>query len=224
MNLDEEAAEWLRVGTLVAIWVAVLYFSRTPLTISWGAIAQLPAVISIYAIVTYVFTHWLWRWHFLQGWLVPLPDVRGTWQGEIHSTWRDACGQELPPIPVVLVIKQTFLSVNCVLHSRDSDSYSMAAQIRRDDAGTFRLTYNYMSRPRAAVRDRVPIHDGAAILRVVGRGRHAWLEGEYWTNRHTTGDMRLHFRSRAILDDFPGVTPAPRQNLLRGGKGAIAKS
>jgi hypothetical protein len=207
MNLNEEAAEWVRVGTIVAIWVVVLYFNRTPRTIGWAAIEQLPAVISIYAIVSYVFTHWLWRWHFLQGWLVPLPDIRGTWQGQIHSTWRDSNGQELPPIPAVLVIKQTFLSINCALHTRDSDSYSTAAQINRDDSGTLRLTFNYMNHPRAILRDSIPIHDGAAILRIVGHGRHLSLEGEYWTNRHTAGDMRLHFCSRAILDDFPDVIP-----------------
>lgn len=205
MNFREEAAQWIRVGTLVGIWIAVLYFSRTPLKFGWGSVEALPTVISVYALVAYAFARWLWRLPFLQGWLVQLPDLQGTWQGEVRSTWRDSGGHELPPIPAILVIKQTFLSINCALHARDSDSYSTAAQVNRDDSGTLRLTFNYTNRPKAVLRDRIPIHDGAAILRITGHGRHLSLEGEYWTNRNTRGDMLVRFHSREILEDSLGV-------------------
>lgn len=55
----------------------------------------------------------------------------------------------------------------------------------------------------ATVHDRFPIRDGASILRIAERGRRASLEGEYWTNRDTTGDIQLWFWSRALLDEWP---------------------
>jgi len=207
MNIREEALQWVRVGILVAIWVRVLYISKTGLAISWDAVKQLPAVVTVYAILSYVFTKWFWRAPLLQGWLVPFPDLHGTWQGEIRSTWRDQkTGQELPPIPIVFVIKQSFLSISCAMHTQESDSYSRSAQFSQDDDGTSRLSFDYTNRPRAMVRDRIAIHDGAAILRIVGRHRRT-LEGEYWTSRRTTGDISLKFRSRDLLEDIPGYFP-----------------
>ncbi len=203
MNIREEALEWVRVGILVAIWAAVLYISKTGLAISWDSVKQLPVVVTVYAILSYIFTKWLWRAPLLQGWLVPFPNLQGTWQGEIKSTWRDPkTDQELPPLPVILVIKQSFLSISCAMHTRESESYSTAAQLSRDEDGTLRLSFNYTNRPRATVRDRIAIHDGAAILRIVG-GPRPLLEGEYWTSRRTTGDISVKFRSRALLEDLP---------------------
>ena len=214
-NVREEALEWVRVGVLVAIWAAVLSISRTGLAISWNAVKQLPVVVTVYAILSYIFTKWLWKVPLLQGWLVPFPNLQGTWPGEIRSTWRDPkTDQSLPPIPVILVIKQSFLSISCAMHTRESDSYSHAAQISQDEDGTLRLSFNYTNRPRATARDRIAIHDGAAILRIVG-GPNPLLEGEYWTSRRTTGDISLRFGSRALLEDLPANTPSPPVTVRR---------
>ncbi len=151
----------------------------------------------------------------LQGWLVPFPDLEGTWEGEIRSTWRDPkSDQQLPPLPVILAIKQSFLSISCAMHAIESDSYSTAAQFSQDDDGTLRLSFNYTNRPKATVRDRIAIHDGAAILRIVGRRRQL-LEGEYWTSRRTTGDISLKFRSRELMEDIPGYFPLSPVTPLR---------
>jgi SMODS-associating 2TM, beta-strand rich effector domain len=179
MNVREEALGWVRIAILVSIWAAVLYISKTGLAISWDAVKQLPAVVTVYTLLSYIFTKWLWRLPLLQGWLVPFPDLEGTWQGEVRSTWRDPkSDQQLPPLPVILTIKQSFLSISCAMHAIESDSYSTAAQISQDDDGTLRLSFNYTNRPKATVRDRIAIHDGAAILKIVGRRRRT-LEGEY---------------------------------------------
>lgn len=215
VNIREEALEWVRVGLLVAVWAAVLYISKTGLAISWDAVKQLPVVVTVYAILSYVFTKWLWRVPLLQGWLVPFPDLQGTWQGEIRSTWRDPkTDQKLPPLPVILVIKQSFLSISCAMHTRESESYSTAAQISQDEDGTLRLSFNYTNRPKASVRDRISMHDGAAILRIV-RGNNRLLQGEYWTSRRTTGDISLKFRSRALSEDFSAHIAGPTVTMSR---------
>lgn len=202
-NIRKEIALWLQVGTFLAVWVAILFFSGIEFRINWEALKKLPEAIGIYSILLLAFTTWAWRLPFLQGWLVPYPDLEGTWEGTLESTWEDpSTGKRKSPIPIVFVIKQSFSSVSCVVYSEESSSYSNTAQISADDdSGTLQLSFNYTNRPRASVRERSEIHDGAAILRIFKRATLT-LEGEYWTSRKTTGDMHLKFKSRKLADGF----------------------
>jgi hypothetical protein len=203
-NIKEEALLWVRLGGFVVIWIAILYLTGTGLAINWEALKKLPDVVTVYVIFSLLFTKWLWRMRFLQGWLVPFPDLQGTWEGELKSTWKNpATGHGIPPMPAALVIKQSFSSISCVLFTPESDSYSTTAQINRDDdSGILRLSYNYTNRPKATLRHRSEIHDGAALLRIVSSPDRK-LEGEYWTSRCTTGDMIFKFRSREMVQGFP---------------------
>jgi len=45
------------------------------------------------------------------------------------------------------------------------------------------------------------MHDGTAVLRIV-KVSPSVLEGDYWTDRKTTGDLNLLFRSKALSDHF----------------------
>ncbi len=202
-NIRKEIAIWVQFGTFVVIWVMVLYLSGVEFRINWEAMKKIPEVIAIYSILHLIFTTWAWRLPVFLGWLVPYPDLQETWTGTVESTWEDPeTGQRKPPIPLVLVIKQSFSSVSCVMHSGESSSYSNAAQISTDDeSGVLRLSYNYTNRPKATIRERSEIHDGAAILRIILEPRRA-LEGEYWTSRKTTGDIRLTFKSRELAAGF----------------------
>lgn len=203
-NIRKEIVVWVQFGTFVAIWVGVLYLSRVEFQINLEALKKFPEVVFIYSILHLGFTNWGWRRRLFQGWLVPFPNLQGTWEGTLESTWRDPeSGEPAKPIPVVLVVKQTFSTISCVMYSEESISYSNAAQISTDDeSGIVRLSYNYTNRPKATVRDRSEIQDGAAILRIVTEPQRA-LEGEYWTSRKTTGDMRLTFKSKKLASGFP---------------------
>src|SRR5882724_6668944 len=131
-NIKEETLLWVQLGSFVAIWVAILYATGTGLTINWEAIKKLPDVVTVYVVLSFLFTKWLWRLPIFQGWLVPFPDLQGTWQGELKSTWKNpATDQNIAPVPIVLVIRQTFSSISGVLYTHESDSYSTAAQISR---------------------------------------------------------------------------------------------
>lgn len=194
---------WVQLGGFLIIWVAVLYFSGVEFKINWEALKKVPEAVAVYSLLHLVFTQWSWRWRMFQGWMVPYPDLQGTWKGTLESTWVDpTTGLRKPAIPIVLVIKQSFSSISCTMHSQESTSFSNAAQISSDDeSGTLQLSYNYTSRPKATVRDRSEIHDGAAILRII-KGIPLAMEGEYWTSRRTTGDMQLKFKSRKLADGF----------------------
>jgi len=56
--------------------------------------------------------------------------------------------------------------------------------------GTFKAFAVYRNEPKIQVRDRSPIHYGAFMLDVQGNPIDA-LEGVYWTDRETRGDMKL---------------------------------
>ena len=198
-NIHKEILVWIQLVSFVAIWAAVLFFSRTSLKIEWEAIKKLPDVVTIYVLLVLIFTNWAWRLPIFKGWLVPFPDLQGTWKGTLQSTWIDpATSQKIQPKDVMLVIKQTFSNISCVMYTDESNSFSNTAQINQDDdSGIFRLSYNYTNRSKANVRDRSVIHDGAAILKVITEPEKS-LEGEYWTSRKTTGDISVKFISKKL--------------------------
>jgi hypothetical protein len=194
----------VQIFTFLIIWGVVLLVTKiyTPIDL-WTAVKQIPQAISIYVIVGFLFTHWIWRWNFLQGWLIKMPNLQGTWRGELKSDWIDpATGKGIAPIPVVLVIRQTFLTIKCTLMTKESTSYSTTADIDLVPSGDdLYLTYNYTNRPKATIRDRSAIHDGASILKIIKKPERC-LEGEYWTSRKTRGEMDLRFSSPELAEKF----------------------
>jgi hypothetical protein len=205
-NIKSEALLWVQLGGFVLIWAALLYATGTGLAINWEAVKKLPDAVTIYVVLAFVFTKWLWRLPAFRGWLVPFPDLQGTWRGEFKSTWSDSSGQRIAPTPAVLVVRQTFSTVSCTLFTKESESYSTAAQITRDEeSGAIRLDYNYTNRPKATIRERSAIHDGAARLRVI-TSPSLRLEGEYWTSRCTSGDIEVEFQGRELAQSFLPIT------------------
>lgn len=189
---------------MLVIWVGLLQLTGTPLAINWEAVKKLPDAVTIFVVVSFAFTKWFWRRQLFKGWLVRLPDLEGTWEGTLQSTWiSPETNQGIPPLRMILVIRQNFSSISCTMFTKESDSFSRAAQIVvEEDTGAVTLSYNYTNRSKATIRDRSPIHDGAAHLKIV-MVPSPMLEGEYWTGRRTTGQMKLHFSSRKLLESFP---------------------
>jgi hypothetical protein len=201
-SLKEEGTIWLHFGGPFVIWLSMLFFSNH-LQIDIEALKQVPDAISLYAIFYFIFTRWAWKWVVFKGWLVKVPYIQGTWEGTFESTWKNDQGQTMGPTKMILVVKQTFSSISCLAYTKESSSYSTTAQINEDDdSGVFRLSYNYTNRSKASIRDRSQIHDGAAVLQIFENPTRG-LEGEYWTNRKTTGDMKLRFKTKKLLQGFP---------------------
>lgn len=197
-NVREEIFRWIHVSVSIAVWLAIVAITHHSLTIDREAIYEIPHAIVLYGFLYVAFEKWGWRLPVFHPWLVPHPDLQGTWTGEVRSTWiNPVTGTGVAPIPAKLIIKQTFTSISCVLVTGESHSYSLTAQINEDDdSGVLQLSYAYTNRPRARVRFRSEIHDGAAIL-TIKEGEGLVLEGEYWTSRKTTGEMYFTRTSRA---------------------------
>lgn len=193
-----------QIFTFLIIWAGVILVTRTYSALDlWTAVKLIPQAISIYAIIGIIFTKWLWRWRFLQGWLIKIPDLQGTWRGELKSDWiNPETGKGIDPILMVLVIRQTFSSIKCTLMTKESSSYSTTADINvASNSEDLYFTYNYTNRPKATIRDRSAIHDGASILKIINKPNKS-LEGEYWTSRKTHGEMILTFESKDLVERF----------------------
>jgi hypothetical protein len=155
-------------------------------------------------IVVSGFVVYAWKWKIFRGWLVPFPNLNGTWQGVLQSTWIDEKTQQrVGPIPVIITIKQTFVHLSCVVRTAESSSHSFMADFWLDAGNQVRkLSYSYQNQPRPSVVDRSPPHCGTALFEIVGTPVTK-LKGTYWTERKTTGEMELTFRQPELLEEFP---------------------
>ena len=189
----------MQAVAFIAAWVIVLGATKTPFEINPEALKLLPEAVTVYACFHLLFVEWLWKLPLLRGWLVPLPDLTGTWKGTLTSTWQG--NSESTPLTrdITLVIRQKFSSKSSVLYTAESSSESDAAMLKDGgDSGVPILSYNYQNTPRVSVRQKSNVHLGAVVLRLHTSPSDWILRGEYWTNRQTAGDMELKFVSRKL--------------------------
>lgn len=204
-NIKHELSIWINLIIFLIIWFTLLYFYNISIGFTSEALLKLPDVVFVYVILSFIFTKWLWRLPMFQGWLIKYPNLEGTWQGNLQTTWTNPETGEIPrPISLILVIKQSFNSINCVMYTQESTSYSNAAMLSEDDeSGIKRISYNYTNTPDITIRGRSAIHHGATILRIVKDGKKYSLTGEYWTSRKTAGNITLKLRTKELLGAFP---------------------
>ncbi len=143
-------------------------------------------------------------------WLVPFPDLNGTWQGTIQTTWKNPETGEVPgPIPVILTIKQSFTRISCVMRTAEMTSRSYLADFWLDgDEQIRKLGYSYHTNPFPLVTDRSQPHDGTIVFEIVGNPVEK-LRGIYWT---ASLQEKLPFVStgKRLLEEFPknlGIHP-----------------
>ncbi len=167
----------------------------------------IPKVVTADLILVGIFMKWLWRLKIFQGWLVPFPDLNGTWKGDIQTNWKDSDGRIPGPIPAILTIKQTFGQLSCVMRTHEMESHSYLEGFHIDnDAQIRRLCYSYTSKPKTSLRSRSTPHDGTMLFNIIGDPVKK-LEGEYWTQRQTTGSVIMTFYTKKLLDELPEDLP-----------------
>ncbi|MBV6479210.1 MAG: hypothetical protein HGGPFJEG_01971 [Ignavibacteria bacterium] len=152
------------------------------------AITHVSTTISINIILWMIFIAWGWRLKIFYPWLVPFPNLSGDWEGTIKSNWKE---KELEPIPIEVSITQNFFNVQVRIKTKESRSYSIGASFDIDNERGFQqLFYTYLNTPKAGVRERSEIHYGSTILNFDGF-KVTKMDGEYWTDRETTGEITL---------------------------------
>lgn len=131
--------------------------------------------ITITTVIAVIYERYLWAFDKSS----KVPVVKGKYKGSIVSNWdgqkRDA----------TLEIKQSLLKISITMKSSESSSGSVSASID-EVLGEKQLTYCYLNKPMACVRDRSEIHFGTAMLNCDTPDK---LTGSYFTDRNTTGDL-----------------------------------
>jgi len=203
-NLNISAFIWLLVGLSITIWLLILLITGTPIEFSVNSFGKLPTVVTADTILFGLFARYFWKSKIFQSWLVPFPDLNGTWHGTIESTWvNPETKQRLPPIKAAIAIKQSFLGLSCTMFTKEMISKSCNASFKIDgDNHEKKLIYTYVSTPDATVRQRSAVHYGTAKFDIIQKpSKH--LEGDYWTDRKTTGSMKFEFKQLDLIEKFP---------------------
>jgi len=146
------------------------------------------STVAVNIIIWMIFINWAWKLKVFYSWLVPFPNLSGQWEGELISNWNN---KSLDPIPIQVTIKQTFFNIQIQIQTGESKSYSTGASFDIDsDRGLQQLYYSYLNTPKPSVRERSEMHYGTTRLEFNGFKVNE-MEGEYWTSRETTGEIKL---------------------------------
>lgn len=142
-----------------------------------------------YAGLIWLYDRWGWRW------LSTLPDLRGTWVGQISSSHDDATA-----VLGVMRVRQTWTRMSVELETTVSRSLTTMAALYEDQPGDTGLKYEFISEPRNQAADTMHVHRGVCRL-ALSPDRSA-LSGGYFTGRgrKTHGDIAMRRVSRGLLN------------------------
>jgi hypothetical protein len=180
---------WIAGFSLVASWllhVILVWLNFTP-----PFLIEVPSFGGFY----YIFHEWfdkkLWRLPIFRTLgLVKVPDLAGTWEGYIVTSF-DSHGSQKP---ATLQIKQTWSELKIILETKDSISNSETASIITKTPDIARVSYEYLNEPKPHAASSMEIHRGL--------GRHDFqltdvgevFDGDYYTGRGRSNFGSLNFK------------------------------
>ena len=180
------------VGITAILWGAYLaiFEGRLPCL---SDLAPFSFVVTGLLVIGAWFEYHLWHVGFIPK-LAKRPDIRGTWEGDLISSYVDPkTGERIPSIRCVLAVTQRFSYLQLRQMTDESESWLIADDIKASGKGDgYQVVGVYTSKPGADVRERSQIHYGALLLDTHGPSeRPASITGEYWTDRKTSGMLRF---------------------------------
>ncbi len=184
----------VQVSALVAVPLASvavsLVLAGEPL--SWNWVKSFGGAVSATVGAMALFDRWVWKQRLLQGWFVKRPILAGDWTFLIESLWTDPQTVRRPqPIEAKVTIRQTYTRLHLRLETPESAGDLVASRIVAKDDGTYQVFAIFRNQPRISVQDRSRTHLGALVLDVVGGpALPRELNGQYWTDRGTSGEVR----------------------------------
>lgn len=203
-NVNVKALIWILVALDALCIIAIHFVKQNPDITFYYVLSTVSTVVSIDTMLTTIFIFWLWKWTKLKGWLVYVPNLNGTWVGSILSTWINPnTGEKPDAIPTMLTIRQNLLNTSCVMMTAEMKSHSECCcfKLDKDQQQKF-LYYTYMSVPKQTVKERSPYHYGTMKFSIM-EGQKLKLEGDYWTDRKTTGSIEVYYMQKELLECLP---------------------
>ena len=154
----------------------------------------IPLSITIAIFFKYIFTKFIWKYIPYSFKLFSVPYIEGDWKGSIETTYQENESSNLPKnkdIKVKITQPDIFI-IKVTLSTNGSISHSYGEYIEVKEDGSIYLNYSYYSNQDATVREKSPIHYGSARCKLEIKEDLLNLNGNYWTDRKTTGVIRLH--------------------------------
>ena len=203
-NVTINSSLYILVVISAVAWFSIAYFGGLDLSNVKDFFGLVPKVITIDLLIVAAFVKWGWKFNLFRGWLVPFPNLSGSWTGFIYSDWKNSeTGEKTPPIPVMLTVNQSFFHISCMMFTSEMESASYSEGFLIDPERQIKnVAYSYTSKPRLSLNERSTPHDGTAVFRIIEKPKQK-LVGRYWTERLTKGEIVLQYHSKELLEELP---------------------
>lgn len=192
---------YLLVAISAVAWFVLAFIGKLDLSKMQDFFGLIPKVVTFDLLMIGAFVKWGWKNKIFRNWLVPFPDLSGTWLGSIHSDWVNPdTGEKPEPIPVMLTVNQSFFHVNCKMITSEMESNSYSEGFIIDAERQIKdIAYSYNSKPRLSLSKRSIPHDGTSVFKIIEKPKLK-LIGRYWTERLTKGEITLEFHKGEVLE------------------------
>lgn len=199
----------VRTVTLIvsAIYSVVLFTLGFDLPGWWRFIVSFLPTLAVAGVVAWDL--WLWRLPGVQR-LVRRPDMRGLWKVTLtpHPDSHIPEGGNRGPIAGFLEVKQSFWAVHLRLYTDQSASKSTATTwLPAYESSVDNLTFTYDNFPKVSESHRSMRSAGACNLNPISL-KPEEVEGTYFTDRFTKGDMVLTLVDRTSA--YPSFVAATK--------------
>jgi hypothetical protein len=191
------------IGLTIAVWLLALWLQGMPV-LSADFVKPFGTVVGVITLFVTLFNKNMWSWKIFKGWYVKRPDLRGTWEIELKSSWIDPkTNKQIAPIYGYAVIRQSLTLLSIRLMTEESRSVLVAHSIeQQEDDDLFKLVGVYRNEPKIELQGvRSEIHHGSFALEVHGVPVYE-MEGHYWTDRGTKGGMKLSNKVEKLYDTY----------------------
>jgi hypothetical protein len=187
------------IALAVLVWAVMLFVEKVPLKAAY--LRPYSVVVTVVVVGLVLFDRLLWRIPPAPR-LLRHPVLSGTWKGTLRSNWvNPETNATIEPIVAYFAIRQTYSTISLRMLTRESSSVSLVAALEGRGDGVPRVTSTYENQPGVLIQDRSRIHHGALLLEVHGIPADR-LDGWYWTDRDTKGEVVLEHRNRKLFSSF----------------------
>jgi hypothetical protein len=193
------SSNWARITIAIAALASAGIILATGGSVNINTAKAVTSASSVVILVLLAFDKWLWRLPGIRQ-LHARPVLHGTWRTELRSTYRER-KEEL--IECYLVVDQTYSRICTRMLFDRSRSASMSGELVREN-GRCVLYYLFKSDKGALEAATNPPSRGAADL-TVGMQPSIHLEGDYWMEVGTKGQLCTVGHSPKIYDTFSGA-------------------
>lgn len=209
-NVQQKSVVRVTAYVVTFAWSAVI--ALTGLSTDGVLFKSLNALPLALVILFGIYDRWAWRWPVLVR-FAPVPDIGGTWYGHYQAQWIDPDGSRQDSSGrAVLNIKQQLTALSISLLSDESKSSSVLSNVQLEPSGEFLIAYQYDNRPLMQRRSELPSHVGSATLAAATR-QPSELNGSYWTDRFSRGEMVFRKVSRRVIRTIDAVEESMRTDL-----------